>query len=243
MNPHSQYGFDGRCEWGERGIDQLAHADVVIVVDVLSFSTCVDVALARGVIILPYDMRGASARTFADRHGAELAGLRGGDRYSLSPSSFKDAGRGLRCVLPSPNGAALVLRAEQAGSIVVTACFRNCGAVASYAASVGRTFNVVPAGERWGDDTLRPAIEDLLAAGAILGRLPGTKSPEAHVAIEAFTAVTSDLAALMARSASGRELSERGFTGDVQIAGELNVSSVVPRLRGSEFVDENQAGL
>jgi 2-phosphosulfolactate phosphatase len=40
-----QQEFDIRCEWGEHGISVLAPiSDVIIIIDVLSFSTSVDVA-------------------------------------------------------------------------------------------------------------------------------------------------------------------------------------------------------
>ncbi len=40
-----QRGYAVRCEWGVNGVATLAPTvDVLIVVDVLSFSTCVDVA-------------------------------------------------------------------------------------------------------------------------------------------------------------------------------------------------------
>jgi 2-phosphosulfolactate phosphatase len=50
-----QSSFEVRCEWGLAGIEHLGRdVDVIIVVDVLSFSTCVDVACSRGAVILPY---------------------------------------------------------------------------------------------------------------------------------------------------------------------------------------------
>jgi 2-phosphosulfolactate phosphatase len=55
-------------------LNALAPADVIIVVDVLSFSTCVDVATSRGAVILPYPWMDSSAVAFADANHAELAG-------------------------------------------------------------------------------------------------------------------------------------------------------------------------
>ena len=109
MTAFDQRSAQCRCEWGVNGLGELAIADVIIVVDVLSFSTCVDIAVGRNVAIIPYAWKDASAKAFAREHGAELAGRRGEDRFSLSPASFLEAPAGLRCVLPSPNGAALTL--------------------------------------------------------------------------------------------------------------------------------------
>src|SRR5262249_56840044 len=85
-----QSGFDVRCEWGENGVRQLAPvSDVVIIVDVLSFSTCVEIANSRGAIVFPYRWKDESAEAFASSVNAELAGLRRAESAnSLSPPSL-----------------------------------------------------------------------------------------------------------------------------------------------------------
>ena len=82
MTPFSQDAWACRCEWGPVAPAALAPADVTIVVDVFSFTTCVDVAVSRGAAILPYAWNDASAAEFAG--GAELSGRRR-RMYSLSP--------------------------------------------------------------------------------------------------------------------------------------------------------------
>lgn len=238
MTPFDQGAAPCRCEWGVAGIDNLAPADVTIIIDVLSFSTCVDVAVGRGIAILPFTARESSGDAFAREHGAELAGPRGTGRYSLSPASFLDGPAGTRCVLPSPNGATLTIQAAKRVPVVLTGCLRNAAAVAGRATQLGQTFNVCPAGERWPDGTLRPALEDWLAAGAILRHLPGQKSPEALGAIAAFDAAVPHLAEVIAGSSSGRELIERGYAGDVDLAVALDVSTHVPRYDGVAFIDD-----
>lgn len=45
MRYFSQFEFDTRLEWGENAIEHMAgDADCVIIVDVMSFSSCVSVA-------------------------------------------------------------------------------------------------------------------------------------------------------------------------------------------------------
>jgi 2-phosphosulfolactate phosphatase len=100
---------------------------------------------------------------------------------------------------------------------------------------------VIAAGERWeqaGPQTgsLRPAVEDLVGAGAILAALaPARPSPEVAAAIAAFRTAAPDLVRFLAASASGRELRARGFGQDVALAAQLDASSTVPRLDGEAF--------
>ena len=234
--PFSQETWACRCEWGPAAVEALAPADVLIVVDVFSFTTCVDVAVSRGASILPYTWNDASAAEFARAQQAELAGKRRQARYSLAPESYVDAPEGLRCVLPSPNGAQVTLAAARTASVVLAGSLRNARAVAEAARGLGNTFNVIPAGERWRDGSLRPALEDWLGAGAILRWLPGYHSPEAGTAVALFEHFQHQLIEVLDRCGSGRELDGRGHQNDKLIAGQLDISRCVPRFDGIAFV-------
>jgi 2-phosphosulfolactate phosphatase len=231
-----QTEYDLRCEWGLAGVQALAPAsDVLIVIDVLVFSTAVDVAVARGASVLPYRWRDSSAEAFARSKGAVLAGPRSAGGYSLSPPSLQSLPSETALVLPSPNGSTLCLMAN--APAIYTACLRNCRAVAAHARARGSRMAVIPAGEQWGDGTLRPGIEDLIGAGALLASLPGRPSPEAETAIAAFERFQHNLHDALARSISGKELVERGFARDVEVAAEHAVSAAVPVMQEDRFVD------
>jgi len=236
LSPFSQEAWACRCDWGLDAVSALAPADVTIVVDVLSFTTSVDVATVRGVTIFPYPWDDATAAEFAAAQQATLAGRRGEARYSLSPASYLDAPPGLRCVLPSLNGAKVTLLASAYAPTILAGCLRNARAVAEAAQHLGRTINVIPAGERWPDGSMRPALEDWLGAGAILSWLPRSRSLEAESAVALFEYHRERLAETLAECASGRELAARGHPQDMILAGELNVSSCVPRYEGIAFV-------
>jgi 2-phosphosulfolactate phosphatase len=233
-----QAEFEVRCEWGEPGAQQLAPlSDVIVIVDVLSFSTCIDIANCRGAIVFPYRWKDASAQEFAASMDAELASERGRGRYSLSAASLMSLGRGTRLVLPSPHGSALSLMTGATPTL--TGCLRNCRAVAAAAASYGRRIAVLPAGERWRDGSLRPAFEDLVGAGAIISHLPGTPSPEARAAAAVYAAAKSELNRLLKRCGSGKELIERGYAEDVETASAPDVSECVPTLVNGAYIDKS----
>ena len=241
-----QTGFAVRFEWGEEAVRSLApHCDAVVIVDVLSFSTATDVALGRGGVVFPYRWKDESAHRFAARHGALLASReRKAGGYSLSPASLATLPPGSRLVLPSPNGATLSVLAQQAGAQVFTACLRNAPAVAAYIGARYRRMLVVAAGERWPGGTLRPGVEDLWGAGAVISALYSGDlhaggstvcSPEARAASDAFLAVQPDLLARLRECSSGRELTERGFEEDLTWAAAFGVSESVPLLQGGAY--------
>lgn len=238
-----------RCEWGEAGVRHLGpQADAVVIVDVLSFSTCVDVALGRGAGVLPFRWRDGRAAAFAAARGARLASptrrFTGGP--SLSPTSLLALEAGEQLVLPSPNGGTLCALAEELRpGHVYAACLRNAAAVAAHLRAHdgwvhggrghGGRVLVVPAGEGWPDGTLRPALEDWLGAGAVIAALGGPGSPEAQAAAQAFRDAQGCLPEVVGGCSSGRELRERGFGADVALAAQVNVSLCVPRLQTGEF--------
>jgi len=232
-----QQEFDIRCEWGEHGIAALAPiSEVIIIIDVLSFSTSVDVAVTQGAMVFPYRWRDDTAQTYAMSVGALLADPgRHLSRYSLSPASLTRIPKGTRIVLPSPNGSALTVAAKP--TRVLAGCLRNAGAVAAVAQTYGRKIAVIPAGERWKDDgSLRPAFEDLIGAGAIISHLDGWQSPEALVALAAFRAVESELDHALRQCSSGKELIEWGFATDVMLAAQLDVSACAPLLVNDAYI-------
>src|ERR1039458_5492239 len=108
--------FDVRFEWGAAGTVALSlKARVMVVVDVLRFTTAVEAAVSRGTIVYPYRWRDRSAAAFGSSVGAVLADESDPLGPSLSPLSLRRLGAGDAVVLPSPNGSTLAAPADQAG--------------------------------------------------------------------------------------------------------------------------------
>ncbi|MFZ2015409.1 MAG: 2-phosphosulfolactate phosphatase [Nocardioides sp.] len=247
VGAHGQAAYARRLDWGLAGARALVAdarpGDVAVVVDVLSFTTTLTVAVEQGVAVHPYPWRSEQAAAYAAERAAILAvGRREGlatQAVSLSPASFLAASDVDRVVLPSPNGSTIAFALADAGVTVVGASLRNAAAVAAWLRDRrASTVSVVAAGERWPDGQLRPAVEDLWGAGAVLAALGGTGvSPEAEAAEAAFRAVEQQLSGALPQCASGRELVEAGFAADVDLAAAHDVSEVVPVLYGDAFVD------
>jgi len=232
-----QTAYEARFDWGEAGLRALApDVAVVVIVDVLSFTTAVSVAVERGAIVYPHRWHDESALSRANELEAALAVHRARvspeSPYSLSPGSLMKIPKGTKLVLPSPNGATLSAIAGEYGCTVLAGCLRNASAVGRVCAKFGASVAVIAAGERWsGDAGLLPAFEDLIGAGAILKALHAASyAPEALAAIGAFDAALPALADNLTGCASGRELIERGYPDDVEIASELDVGDRVPML-------------
>ena len=218
-----QGGSDVRLAEGPADLASLAPlAATVVVIDVLSFSTCVSVVVSGGSIVLPLPWRDERAGLAAAAAGAVLAGPRSLTEPSLSPPSLRSLPTGTTLALPSPNGARAVLGAAEHAAVLV-GCLRNATATAEAVAGLSGPIVLAAAGERWADDRLRPALEDRLGAG-LLARLLRerglTLSAEARAAADVTT--TTDLVVAVRDCASGRELSARGFAADVDCATDVD---------------------
>jgi 2-phosphosulfolactate phosphatase len=181
----------------------------LVVVDVLSFTTSVTVAVEAGTRVFPYPSRDITPPPCSPRRSAQhwpcLADWRRRSRRGRC--------RRQRCAaLRSPNvsrcrGSTIAATAN--GVPVIAGCLRNATAIGRWLAQQGwatpaHPVTVIAAGERWPDKTLRPAIEDLLGAGAIATALHerggGPLSPEATTAHACFQA-TAEVASAVATCA------------------------------------------
>jgi 2-phosphosulfolactate phosphatase len=252
---YEQDAADLRLEWGIDGVHALADCAVLVVVDVLVFTTTVDIALGRGGRVLPLPWRDERAVEAAKAAGAMLtrSGLAGIERQSglradtghgwtLRPSSLTELPEGTFLAISSPNGATLSAAAAETGATVLAGCLRNASAVAAAAADLAGdgAVGIVPAGERWRDTPdkrLRPGIEELLGAGAIADAVPGRRAPSAEAQLAALTyrAAGARVPELVAESVSGRELITAGVPADVRLASDVDASTVVPVLAEGVF--------
>lgn len=244
----TQAGCRIRFDWGPAGADAVGPgAALVAVVDVLSFTTALTVAVERGIAVLPYRWRDHSAERVAREHGAVLAVGRKQavlpGQVSLSPDSILRGAGIERLVLPSPNGATISARLAESGATVVGVSLRNADAAAACVLrrlGADDTIAVVAAGERWPDGSLRPAVEDLWGAGAFIEALvrrgAGDLSAEAGTALAAYRSVADDLGTALRDCASGRELQGYGFPEDVAVAAQAGASTAVPVLTDGWFV-------
>jgi 2-phosphosulfolactate phosphatase len=236
--------------------------DLVVVVDVLSFSTSVVEVIARKGIAYcysPEELDASGDREAAGRaHDAVVLSKHrrvGAGELSLSPASLQSIPLGQRVVMTSLNGGRCAAAAAGAPWIGI-GCLTNRTAVARRVeelllAGVADRCTVVPCAEVWsgpfmasqigdvGDPgalLVRPSVEDLLGAGAIVAALDASmsRSVEASAAASVFEAHAARLTTAVEECVSGRELCGRGFRTDVDIATRLDSHDVVPQRHRSD---------
>ncbi|MGF7236843.1 MAG: 2-phosphosulfolactate phosphatase, partial [Frankia sp.] len=156
-----QSDYSVRFEWGPTGAARVAASEgILVVVDVLSFTTTVGVAAENGIAVYPAPWRDARAADLATRENAVLAVGRTQATethpWSLSPAGMRAAPFTPRLVLPSPNGSSIASAASEV--TVVAASLRNAGLVGGWlrmaAARRPRPVAGLAAGAKWPDGSL-----------------------------------------------------------------------------------------
>lgn len=241
-SPYAQQGFRARFDWGPAGAGEIGGgARFVAVIDVLSFTTALTVAVERGIDVYPFRWRDESAVEYARARDAVLAVGRseadGPGTISLSPATILRSQGIRRLVLPSPNGSTIAQGLAASGATVIGVSLRNAIAAARWvkkSLAPNDVVAVIASGERWKPDgSLRPALEDLWGAGAFLKELDLPGSPEAEAAVAAWDRFGGHPP--LADCASGRELIAYGYPEDVEVAAQFGVSEAVPVLTGEAF--------
>lgn len=241
----AQTGHRLRFGRGLDGLRALAdEAAVVVVVDVLRFTSAVSAAVEAGATVLPFFWKDERAAAYAAEHDAVLAGYREQGGPSLSPTDLLRLDAGTRLVLPSPNGSTIAFEALEMGvEHVLAGSIRNATATARRAERLadGRPIAVIAGGEGWHEvDGFRAALEDDLGAGAVLAALDPDRtessSPDSRAVRAAFLDAADDVRRALRETASGVELIRKGFGDDVETAAELDATSLAAELVDREFV-------
>jgi 2-phosphosulfolactate phosphatase len=243
-HPFSQEPYRIRIHWGDIGASHAAdRGDIIVIIDMLDFSTAVTTAVAQGAIVYPVSKK-EHLEKVASEVGGQIAKSKqeaAESGFSLSPLHMMRAKPGDKIVLQSNNGAYDTDHAQNACCILVGTML-NAPAVARVVRNILGSTNlrctINPCGERWPDEKeFRPAIEDHLAAAAIVHEigLHAYLSPEAEVIEAAWRQLETQYKRLILDSGSGRKESEEGVGDDTEFALDYGRFDVVPILKDGAF--------
>ena len=226
---------------------------MVAVFDVLSFTTALTVAVDNGIEVFPFRWRDERAEAFAAEHDAVLAvgrSQRGTGRITLSAPTIRAARDVRRLVLPSPNGSTISHDVAELGATVIGVSLRN-GPPPPTGPSAGS-----PTSQMRRSRPSRPENGGRTANCAPPSRTCGALAPTWPRSPNADSARSPrkprDRCCLhrrrrrprcpVARVRRGQELIGFGYPADVDIAAELDSSTVVPQLCGTSFTASSAAG-
>ena len=203
-SPFTQDTYQVRMEWGTAGLSRLAPADVIVVVDVLRFSSVVSERTAAGEELALADLAPRSL------NGAAVAALAADQEHEpvVLIGSLRNASAVADAIVEVQNrrGARTAVAVIAAGELT----------------------------SRAADAQVRFAVEDQLGAGAIIDALSARgldhTSPEAAAAGEAYRALGGAVRHLLGASGSGRELAERDERAVTAAAASVDADRVAPRL-------------
>lgn len=204
-SPFDQSRYQLRFDWGLEGLRRLAPADIVIVVDVLRFSSTVSARVATGEAV-PHD----DAAHAVSLNGAAVATAAADADAVVFLGCLRNATAVARAVLAEQNRRA----ARTSVSVIAAGELSGRGAEAVLRFSV--------------EDQLGAGA--VLGALEALGL--DHSSPEAAAASESFRGLRAAARHLLTASGSGQELLERDRRAEVLAAADHDADDAVPVLRG-----------
>lgn len=207
-SPFDQSRYQVRFEWGAAGLDRLALADVVVVVDVLRFSTTVADRVGAGESV-PLD----EAAHAVSLNGAAVAAHAAATGATVFLGCLRNAAATARAVL-----AEQVRRGGRTSIAVIAA-----GELASRDVGAALRFAVE-------DQLGAGAVIDALGALGV-----DHTSPEAAAACESFRGLRGAVRHLLTASGSGQELLDRDARDEVLHAAQTDAVAVAAVLRDGVF--------
>ncbi|SYZ72695.1 conserved hypothetical protein [Candidatus Zixiibacteriota bacterium] len=230
-------------------MEQRLAGKTLVLIDVLRASTTICQALkseARAVIPVMEPGEAAEMRAKIGIETGVLGGERNGvkiDNFDLGNSPLEyttDKVKGKTVILSTSNGTRGYSRA--AGSkLIITGALVNISQVAQRAAGAGHDLVILCAGQD-GDFS----IEDTLCGGMMLHKLQSENKIElelndaASLALLLYRSNMRSLKQTIARGEHGRFLKKIGFEKDVELAADIDAIPVLPILKDSRIVLEQE---
>lgn len=208
MPPFDQSRYQVRLEWGADGLRRLAPSDIVVVVDVLRFSSTVSREVAAGRSV-PLD---------ESAHAVSINGA------AIAAAAAEAGATVLAGCLRNASAVASAVLAEQTARAA-----RTSVAVIAAGELNGREQGA-PVRVAVEDQLGAGAVVDALASLGI-----DHTSPEAAAACEAFRGLRRAVRHLLTASGSGQELLERDARDEVLAAAEIDADATAPVLVDGAF--------
>lgn len=208
-----------------------------VVFDVLRATSSMVTALAHGATAihpvatieeaLALEASMPAAVLGGERHGDPIPGFDVGN----SPLEYRDlAGRSI--ITTTTNGTVALRACDRARTVIVGALLNLDAIVEHLRTSEPAHVLVVCAG------TFRePALEDILAAGALIAALPGaTLSDASQAAVSVYEQSQGDLLSVLRRARNGRALAARGRGAEVEWCSRRSIFQVVGVMQDRRIV-------
>ena len=200
--------FDIHCCWGFKLADDLVlQYDVCIIVDVLSFSTSLDLLIN----VKENTQNMPVADDFI---------------HHLTPQKLN---------IPSPVGLPIQLNLHQ--KPVLVGCLRNARAVAKVARMLGNAVLLIPVGDKLSEEEFKTCSEDFIATGAIISYMKGARSAESEAALDVYNSSKGNIEEMVKLSSSARQMMLNGFLLEVDQACQFNRSKNVPLLEEGALIN------